>query len=124
MSKKKGLKRGSQEWKHQQDAKRLIQEETDVINRHVVRQMAMDAAVLVLNEEFGFGAERIKRFHDAWEKQMRELADFFEEDHKADPTYVYAKAKLDEAMLRIVGEKNFCPWNKRYLPNGFEVVDE
>lgn len=36
------------------------------------------------------------------------------EDQKDDKEFVYAKAKIDEKIRSIVGEKNFVSWEGRY----------
>lgn len=56
-------------------------------------------AAIALNNEFGFGAERIARFHDALDKTLVEYG--VEMDNN---DVEYADAKLEEAYLRIMGE--------------------
>lgn len=56
-------------------------------------------AAIALNNEFGFGAERIARFCDALDATLVEYGvEMDENDHE------YADAKLEEAYLRIMGE--------------------
>lgn len=59
------------------------------------------ASAIALNEEFGFGADRVKRFRDAMEAVMMEygaLQDGVDTE--------YAQSKLEQRYLQIVGEEN------------------
>jgi hypothetical protein len=55
------------------------------------------AAAVALNEEFGFGADRISRFQAATERIVSEYGDLM---HGADVDY--ADDKLEEAYRRIM----------------------
>ena len=55
------------------------------------------ASAVALNEEFGFGADRISRFQVAMEKIVSEYGDLM---HGADVDY--ADDKLEEAYRRIM----------------------
>jgi hypothetical protein len=56
------------------------------------------ASAVALNEEFGFGADRIMRFKTAMENIVAEYGDLM---HGADADY--ADDKLEEAFNRIMG---------------------
>lgn len=44
---------------------------------------------------------------------IHEIATFLVEDAQYDPKAVYAKAKVDERLQKICGDK-FQPWEERY----------
>lgn len=74
------------------------------------QQEMIDAAALTLNEEFGFGEDRLKRFHDAFERKYAELRDL---EHDDLPDYEYATAVQEEALRRAWG-KYYTPRKERY----------
>lgn len=74
------------------------------------QQEMLDAAALTLNEEFGFGEDRLKRFHEAFERKYAELRDL-EHDDLTD--YEYATAVQEEALRRAWG-KYYTPRDERY----------
>lgn len=78
--------------------------------QHFTRQLCMDNATIVLNREFGFGAERIRRFNDAMVKAYGDYADIWNGD-TADVEY--AKNTMDRALRQIWGDQ-FQPWDERY----------
>lgn len=90
-----------------------IQTEREQSNRltmRFTRQTMMDCAMIALNREFGFGADRLIRFQDAVKKVYCDFAEVWNAD---DPDTEYARAKLDEALKRICGQY-FAPWEERY----------
>lgn len=87
------------------------------VTEKMERQRTMDAVCLALNEEFGFGAERFAKFRVAFVENYNAIVDLQNADVKADKELTYSKAKIDEALKRAVGEKNFSPWEVRYDPN-------
>ena len=74
------------------------------------QQEMLDAAALTLNEEFGFGEDRLKRFHEAFERKYAELRDL---EHDDLPDYEYATAVQEEA-LRRAWDKYYTPRDERY----------
>ena len=85
--------------------------------------LGFDAAIIAAHEVFNMGPGRAAAFADAYNEAMNELADLYVGDNKenGDKTLEYAKAKRDEVILKIVGEKNFVPFNECY---GSAYIDE
>ena len=59
------------------------------------------ASAIALNDEFGFGAERIERFREKLNRTIEEYGTFLD-----DTDVDYADGKLEEAYLRIVGKED------------------
>lgn len=86
--------------------KRMIKESVDrsvhdhsvAIESDIKTQRFMWMAVVALNETFGFGGERAKRFLLALQEVAEEVKDLAEK-HGA----IYAKAKLMERVTQITG---------------------
>lgn len=98
-------------------AKQLVAEQTKAR-----LSIAFDAAILAAHEALGMGPGRAAAFRDAYCSAMDELAGMFIDDADGgDRQIVYAKAKRDEAILKIVGEENFVPFDLSY---GEAVMDE
>lgn len=85
--------------------------------------IGFDAAILAAHEALGMGPGRAAAFRDAYCAAMDELAGMFVDDAdlNGDKQIVYAKAKRDEAIRRIVGDENFVPFDESY---GNAVMDE
>lgn len=81
-------------------------------NRQAVQdvsiQFAMDCACIVLHDEFGFGAERLRKFHDLQNKEMLEWWEATSDSDEAG----YHRHKMDE-KLRAAGVLDE-PFEKRY----------
>ena len=78
--------------------------------QHFTRQLVMDQAAIVLNREFGFGADRLKRFTEAMSDIYSDYADIWNGDTK---DVEYSKAAMDRALQQIFGSY-FEPWEIRY----------
>lgn len=74
------------------------------------QQEMLDTVALTLAEEFGFGEERQKRFHDAFEKKYAEIRQLERED-LADNEYAVAK---QEAALKAAYGRYYEPREVRY----------
>lgn len=85
--------------------------------------IAFDAALIAAHEVFQLGPGRAAAFANAYGKAMDDLATLFiaDCDENNDKQLVYAKAKRDELIRSIVGEKNFQPFDRCY---GNAVMDE
>ena len=81
------------------------------VNGMAVQQLMADAAVIALNREFGFGADRCARFMPALQRAADDMASLIMEDT---PDAIYSREKIDQLLLSIVGEDNFIPWERRY----------
>lgn len=88
----------------------LAREAGFMVGQKFVRQLCMDLSAIVLNREFGFGAERIKRYNDAMSAMYGEYADTWNKDSK---DVMYAKSTMDRALRQIWGER-FQTWDERY----------
>lgn len=73
-------------------------------------QETLDAVCLALAEGFGFGEERLKRFHDAFTAKYREIRELEHADTKDNE---YAIAKQEEALKKACG-KYYAPREVRY----------
>ncbi len=73
-------------------------------------QNMMDLASVVLNEQFGFGADRLETFNHAMEDLHDEYANLWNSDTD---DVEYSKAVLDRRLQKIYREK-FVPWKERY----------
>ena len=87
-----------------------IHKETFLNAQHFTRQLVLDQAAIILNREFGFGAERLQRFNAAMVEIYGEYADLWNAD-TADVEY--SKATMDTALEQIYGDL-FLPWEVRY----------
>lgn len=82
------------------------------LTREIERQMMWDAVTIALNDEFGFGKERILKLLKAVEKRREDIARLFIGDTK---DMEYAKSVLDRRLREICGDE-FLPWEERYKP--------
>lgn len=85
--------------------------------------LGFDAAIVAAHEVFQMGPGRAAAFATAYNEAMEWLADLYVSDcdDNGDKRLEYAKAKRDELLLRIVGPKNFVPFDKAY---GEAYMDE
>lgn len=60
------------------------------------------AAVITLNDSFGFGADRIQRFRDGLDETIHAYGGLMD-DVDAD----YADGKLEQVYQKIMGEKSY-----------------
>lgn len=74
-------------------------------------QLALDICQVVLNREFKFGRERIKRFVKAVSEDFGAFGGIWNNDTKDTE---YARSVLDRKLEEICGD-DFIPWEKRYL---------
>lgn len=92
-------------------AKMQLQKDAAVLQAtRFTRQLMVDMAMIALNDEFGFGPERLERFARCIEKVYDHYATTWNND---DPDTVYARAKIDRRLEQACGEK-FIPWEERY----------
>lgn len=81
-----------------------------LMGQHFTRQLCMDQAGIILNREFGFGADRLERFNAGMIEMYAEFADVWNSDTN---DVEYSKATMDRALKRIWGDR-FVPWKERY----------
>ena len=80
-------------------AKAALSQEAKKALVHRCMTTIYQAAAIALNEEHGFGPDRITRFRDKMEKIIIEYGGLME-----DTDAEYADSNLEEAYLRIMGE--------------------
>lgn len=71
---------------------------------HRILTTVYQASAVALNEQFGFGAERISRFRDAMEQTIIEYGAMLD-DVDAD----YADGKLSKRYEQIMGDEAYYP---------------
>ena len=76
----------------------------------ITQQQILDAVALTLNEEFGFGEERLKRFQIAFDKKYAEIR-AIENDDTEDGEY--SRYKMEKALQAACG-KYYAPFEERY----------
>ncbi|MCD8008141.1 MAG: hypothetical protein LUF68_04295 [Clostridiales bacterium] len=81
----------------------LVQATCDTYSQYV-----FDMACLTLNEEFGFGKERLQRFHAELSKRQAEYQDALD----TGPESGYMQTVLDRRLAQILGE--IKPFETRY----------
>ena len=74
------------------------------------KQLILDQAAIVLNREFGFGADRLKRFAEAMNAIYSDYSDIWNGDTK---DVEYSKSAMDRALQQIFG-RYFEPWEIRF----------
>ena len=77
-------------------------------------QVVQDAACFAANEVFQMGQGRAPDFCASIRDHTNNILRLMDEDLRDDGDFEYTKAKVDEKLKRIVGEKNFTPWEERY----------
>ena len=80
----------------------LNSERAELIHR--ILTTVYQASAVALNEQFGFGAERISRFRDAMEQTIIEYGAMLD-DVDAD----YADGKLSKRYEQIMGDDAYYP---------------
>ena len=80
----------------------------------MLMQMGQDAAMIAAHDALQMGPGRAREFCLAYIAAMNQMAKMVVDDQKDDREFVYAKAKIDEQILLIVGPENFQPWEERY----------
>lgn len=74
------------------------------------RQMCIDAAFMAAADKFHMGTTRCEAFGQAMVDYLNEIVNTMHDD--TDDAQ-YAKAKIDERLHQICGDK-FQPWEERY----------
>lgn len=91
----------------QEIAKKIYAEK----NVRVEKQMMLDTLEIALNQEFGFGYDRIKRLVDAWTELYDHYHLALEGEMESDVTQEH----LDRALKAIVGDRQeFYTFAERY----------
>ena len=80
------------------------------ITRDVTRQDMTDCAMIALNKAYGFGPERNKKFLDALNETINEVADLVQSDT---PDKEYSIEKFEELVKQVCGDR-YSPREVRY----------
>ena len=88
------------------------------VTQYVNERQSLDALIVAINDEFGFGAERINRLISRYIETRKEIADMFLDDrHKNnDKELSYSKGKLDKRLKSIMGQ-DYPEHDARYKVN-------
>ena len=88
------------------------------VSQYVNERQSLDALIIAINDEFGFGAERIGRLLSKYIDTRIEVADMFMDDRykNKDKEIAYAKAKLDKRLQSIRGP-DYPEHDVRYTVN-------
>ena len=95
--------------KRLQEQKRKEQRNRDM----VVIQECQDMACIALNDAFGFGPDRLKKFCEAFMRTWTDYATLTVEDARADSEVTYSVAKFEERLKQVCGEY-YAPRDLRY----------
>ena len=93
-------------------------QDRDRVSQYVNERQSLDALIIAINDEFGFGAERIGRLISKYIETRIEVADMFMDDRyvNKDKDITYAKAKLDKRLQSIMGP-DYPEHDVRYTVN-------
>ena len=88
------------------------------VSQYVNERQSLDALIVAINEEFGFGAERINRLIARYIETRKEIADMFLDDRNKnnDKELSYSKGKLDKRLHSIMGP-DYPEHDVRYTVN-------
>lgn len=77
----------------------------------ITQQLMLDTLQITLNEEFGFGYDRIKKLTDAWGKTYNTFHDALNGGPEAD----YYQEKLDGLLRELLKDRQpLIPFRERY----------
>ena len=88
------------------------------LQRRFTYQQCLDNMIMILHENFGFGAVRCKRAFDAFEKAFYENAKTVINMADGDSDMSYVKGDIDRRLHAALGEY-FVPWEERFPPDVF-----
>ena len=81
--------------------------------RSFTLQQCCDMMLIAANAAFGFGPDRLSKLQETYEAVFREYAEMAVSDGADDPDIVYTRAKVDQKLEQILGDR-FVPWEARY----------
>lgn len=117
----KGIKKGSAQALSFAEREKKRKELQTVKVIAFTQQQILDAVALTLNEGFGFGPDRLKRFQESFDKKYAEIRRI-ENDDTEDGEY--SRYKMEKALQNACGQY-YTPFEERYdfkiLYNGKEV---
>lgn len=83
-------------------------------------QQSSDAALMAADDTFDVNEYSAEKFHKAHIKYVNKISHMAVVEDKDDEDMWWTKDTVDKRLLQIVGEKNFVPWDERYLGEGAE----
>ena len=88
------------------------------VSQYVNERQSLDALIVAINEEFGFGAERINRLISRYIETRIEVADMFMDDRykNNDKELTYSNGKLDKRLQSVMGPE-YPEHDVRYTVN-------
>lgn len=104
-----------EKYRREYEAKLAIAEAEFGIMLKMAIQQSSDAALMAADDTFDVNEYSAEKFFIAHTENMNAISRLSVEDGTDDPEMVYTKDTVDARLLKIVGEKNFVPWEDRYL---------
>jgi hypothetical protein len=86
-----------------------------LIQLDMALQQSADGAMMAIDDVFDVNEYSAEKFHVAHVEYVNQMARLMLEDYEDDKTMIYTKTDLDRRLKQIVGEKNFQPWDDRYV---------
>ena len=88
------------------------------VTQYVNERQSLDALIVAINDEFGFGTERINRLLARYIETRKEIADMFLDDRNKnnDKELSYSKGKMDKRLQSIMGP-DYPEHDVRYTVN-------
>ena len=83
------------------------------IIRMICIQQCKDMLLIAAHDEFGFGAERLRRLSEAYDKAFEKFALDVVKDAKDDKQVWYSTGKCEEKLQKILGV-HYVPREERY----------
>ncbi len=80
----------------------------------MVLQIGQDAGCMAANDTLKMGQGRALDYCVSYREHVNEIVKLIFEDQKDDKEFEYAKTKIDERLMKIVGKENFAPYEERY----------
>ena len=68
---------------------------------------------MAADDVFEITEDQAKDFHDAHVEYVNKMAHMAVVEDKDDPQMWWTKDTIDNRLKKIVGEKNFMPWDER-----------
>lgn len=102
------------------EMERLFEERLDQERRNFLRKLRMgmqqscDGAVMAAEDVFSCTEEQAVMFIEAHMENVNKMSHMAVVEDSDDPDMWWTKDTIDRRIRRIVGEKNFQPWDQRY----------
>lgn len=113
MSKKQGVKKGSQQAADYLNSLYQKQEVRNMQQRHFGRVFELDMVTLALGR-MGWRGKKFKELDAVLSQVYKEYCNEIIEDSKTDDELWYAKDTMDRELKQYVGDELFVPWDERH----------